>query len=201
MRSKFRALFYNIAVLAVMFLGASALWVAFSAIIGIAYMFFVLFMLYYFLRKHLCTNCTFYGKLCYTGWGWLASKLFLKGSGKFELGLRLAGVTWGVFLFLPVAAFITLKEWGYLLIWVCLGAFLMGDHFGHCVTCPIRETCVRLKKKMKKVMCVTLRSLSLRLAFFGTMAFLNWRKYEGKKRRKRELYYSKIVEIGSGRRE
>ncbi len=151
MRAELRALFYNIAVLSMVILGAGALSVEFSPAIGIAYAFFVIFMLYYVLRKHLCTNCVYYGKICYTGWGWLASKLFPKGSGSFELGLKLAGGTWGVFLFLPFSAFISLGAWTYLILWVALALFFLGDHFGHCATCPMKETCVRLKKKMKEV--------------------------------------------------
>ncbi len=71
MRAELRALFYNIAVLSMVILGTGALSAAFSPAIGIIYALFVLFMLYYFLRRHLCTNCAFYGKICYTGGaGW-----------------------------------------------------------------------------------------------------------------------------------
>ncbi len=150
MRSKFRALFYNIAVLATVFLGAGALSSAFSPTVGVVYAFFVLFMLYYVLRKHLCTNCVYYGKICYTGWGWLASKLFLKGSGNFGLGLKLAGFVWGVFFFLPFSAFIILGAWRYMIFWIVLVLFFMGDHFGHCASCPMRTRCIKKISKQSE---------------------------------------------------
>ncbi len=144
-RERLRAIAYNCLVIFAVVLGAHELSIAFSPAVGIVYAFYVIFMLYYVLRKHLCTNCVYYGKICYTGWGVLAAKLFPKESGDFEVG-KMRGLTWGIFLFLPFSAFIVLGDWWRMLLWVALTIFFMADHFGHCAKCPMRERCIKPKR-------------------------------------------------------
>ena len=89
----------------------SALRFAGLPIISILYMLFVIIMLGFILRKHLCTHCYYYNKLCDMGWSKLSSRLFKEISGNYELRMKLAGLTWGLFtiiliLAIPVAMFL-----------------------------------------------------------------------------------------------
>ncbi len=63
-------------------------------IISLFYVMFLIIMLLFVLRKHLCTNCYYYGKRCSTGWGKLSSLLFKEKSGNYNLGIKLAQITW-----------------------------------------------------------------------------------------------------------
>lgn len=71
-------------------------------VVSILYAAFGIWMLGFFLRKHLCTHCYYYDKLCHCGWGRLASALYKKGSGNQALGYRLVLPVWGILMFLPV---------------------------------------------------------------------------------------------------
>ncbi len=71
-------------------------------LISIAYLSFNIIMLVFVLRKHLCTQCYYYGKMCHCGWGKLSSTLFEKESGNQKLGGKLALFTWAVLMVLPV---------------------------------------------------------------------------------------------------
>ncbi len=70
--------------------------------VSLLYAIFLLVMLVFVLRKHLCTNCYYYGKMCSTGWGKLSALLFDKNSGNYTLGLKLATITWGLATLLPI---------------------------------------------------------------------------------------------------
>ena len=84
--------------------GMSALRFAGLPIISILYLLFAIVMLGFVLRKHLCTHCYYYSKLCSTGWGKLSSRLFKEKSGNYELGMKLAGLTWGLLMIIPILA-------------------------------------------------------------------------------------------------
>ena len=82
--------------------GMSALRSVGLPIISILYLLFALLMLGFVLRKHLCTHCYYYGKLCGSGWSKLSSCQFKQKSGNYELGMKLAGMTWGVLTIIPI---------------------------------------------------------------------------------------------------
>jgi len=84
--------------------GMSALRFAGLPIISILYLLFAVIMLGFVLRKHLCTHCYYYNKLCSMGWGKLSSCLFKEKSGNYELGMKLAGLTWGILTIIPIIA-------------------------------------------------------------------------------------------------
>ena len=65
------------------FAAYSALRFAGLPIISIIYLLFAIIMLGLILRKHLCTHCYYYKKLCGTGWGKLSSCLFKEKSGNY----------------------------------------------------------------------------------------------------------------------
>jgi len=79
---------------AIAFIGMYSLQVANLPVFSITYIILIGIMLIFVLRRHLCTHCFYYGKVCNTGWGKLASWLFKKNSGNYELGGKLAGITW-----------------------------------------------------------------------------------------------------------
>jgi hypothetical protein len=71
-------------------------------VLSILYFLFIAYMLVFALRKHLCTQCWYYGKACHCGWGKMAAALFEKGAGSRKTGGILAGITWGVLMLLPI---------------------------------------------------------------------------------------------------
>lgn len=71
-------------------------------LVSVLYGVFLGVMLLLVLRKHLCTNCYYYGKRCSTGWGKLSSLMFEKGSGDYGFGVKLAGVTWVLTTLIPI---------------------------------------------------------------------------------------------------
>ncbi|MCK4520764.1 hypothetical protein KAT95_02750 [Candidatus Parcubacteria bacterium] len=82
--------------------GMSAFKFAGFPIISILYLSFALVMLGIVLRKHLCTHCYYYGKLCGSGWSKLSSCQFKQKSGDYKLGMKLAGMTWGLLTLIPI---------------------------------------------------------------------------------------------------
>jgi len=84
--------------------GMSALKLAELPVVSIVYLLFAAVMLLFVLRKHLCTHCYYYNKLCGTGWGKLSSLLFEEKSGNYQLGVKLAGLTWGLLTIIPIIA-------------------------------------------------------------------------------------------------
>jgi len=144
LKEKTRIFSYNLFVIFVLLLGFHYVNVSFGFLAGIIYFTFETFMLFIFLRRNLCTNCIYYGRYCYTGWGLLASKLFLKNTGNFKLGSKLAGLTWMIVLIVPFVAILHSKLRLYtLLLWISLSVFLMVDHFSHCKTCEMKDRCYR----------------------------------------------------------
>ena len=130
--------------------GMSALRFAGLPIISIIYLLFAFLMLGLILRKHLCTHCYYYNKLCGMGWGKLSSYVFKEKSGNYEFGMKLAGLTWGLLTIVPIItippAMFLHKEFlvpggisltGFL-------AMMVVNQFGRkrgCAQCKMRYTC------------------------------------------------------------
>ena len=74
------------------------------SVVSIVYLLFAFLMLGLILRKHLCIYCYYYGRLCGMGWGKLSSCLFKEKSGNYELGMKLAGLTWGLLTVIPISS-------------------------------------------------------------------------------------------------
>ena len=130
--------------------GMSALRFAGLPIISITYLLFAIIMLGLILRKHLCTHCYYYNKLCGTGWGKLSSCLFKEKSGNYELGMKLAGLTWGLLTIIPIVAIpVAMFLHGEFLVpgGISLTGFLsimIVNQFGRkkgCVQCKMRYIC------------------------------------------------------------
>lgn len=119
-------------------------------IISIVYLLFALVMLGFVLRKHLCTHCYYHNKWCGTGWGKLSSRLFKEKSGNYELGMKLAGMTWGLLTVIPIIAILVaiFLHRGFLITGgICLAGFLIimiVSQFGRkkgCAQCKMRYIC------------------------------------------------------------
>ena len=130
--------------------GMSVLKFAGLPIISILYLSFVLVMLGVVLRKHLCTHCYYYGKLCGSGWSKLSSCQFKQKSGNYELGMKLAGMTWGLLTIIPIIA-ISLAMFLHKDFLISGGISLVGfivimiiNQFGRkkgCSQCKMRYIC------------------------------------------------------------
>ncbi len=133
-------LLYNVVVVSMIASGTFALYKAFGPL-SLSWSTFVAYSLYYQLRKDLCTNCPFYGRPCFSGWGLLASKLFEKGSGDFERGKRLAKATWFVFLAIPLTVLLYFRAWTSVLLWLFGSYYLFSEFSKFHESCPLRERC------------------------------------------------------------
>ncbi len=132
-------------------LGIAGMWslkVLEVPILSVLYAIFLLTMLIFVLRKHLCTNCYYYGKRCSTAWGKLAALMFEKNSGNYELGVKLAGVTWGVAIGLPIIVMVAILIFNFdvhllviLVLFVVLTPLNLMMHKQSCVRCKMRNIC------------------------------------------------------------
>lgn len=119
-------------------------------IASLVYAIFAIAMLGFVLRKQLCASCTYYGKMCHCGWGKLSSKMYPQGIGNQSLGGKLAGMTWGMLMILPVIGWgsawlfglITLTEQLPLLAaFVVVSGINGAMHVIDCRKCKMRYIC------------------------------------------------------------
>ena len=118
-------------------------------VVSVTYVIFLVVMLGGVLRKHLCTNCHYHDKWCHCGWGKLAAG-YEKGSGDLELGGKLALVTWGVLMVVPIVGVVLAALLGltdltdmYMII-IPFAAMVAGNlmlHIKDCRECKMRYTC------------------------------------------------------------
>jgi len=126
------------------------------SIFSLLYAVFLVVMLLFVLRKHLCTNCYYYGKRCATGWGKLSALMFKEKSGNYELGIKLAGITWGLATLIPIigAAIslisnFTLLQFGLLIFFILLTPLNFVLHKNSCKKCKMRNICSASMVKRK----------------------------------------------------
>ncbi|MHA1764719.1 MAG: hypothetical protein ACTSVK_00485, partial [Promethearchaeota archaeon] len=117
-------------------------------IISLLYAIFLVVMLLFVLRKHLCTNCYYYRKRCSTGWGKLSSLMFKEKSGNYELGIKLAGITWGLATLIPIIGSIislilnfTTYRLDLLILFILLTPINFIFHKNSCKKCKMRNIC------------------------------------------------------------
>ena len=140
-------------------LGTAGIWnlkIADIPIVSILYLFFLIIMLIFVLRKHLCTSCYYYDKRCSTDWGKLAAVMFKKNSGNYELGVKLAGVTWGLATVVPIIAMIFILIFNFdfhllviFILFVILTPLNFMAHRWSCVKCKLRGICPASMAKIK----------------------------------------------------
>jgi len=136
------------------FMGMLPIKICGVSIISLFYLLFLIAMLLFILRKHLCTNCYYYGKRCATGWGKLSSLMFKEKSGNYELGIKLAKITWGLATIIPIIAMLLLlviSFSGYRLTLLGLFIFLTPINFllhkNSCKRCKMKTFCPVAPKK------------------------------------------------------
>ncbi len=81
----------------------------FQPLIALIYFVFAVVMIFIVLRKLVCINCYYYGKMCSLGWGKLSALFFKKGDiEKFSTstGIKLAPLTYGLLTLIPVVLII-----------------------------------------------------------------------------------------------
>lgn len=117
-------------------------------ILSILYIIFILIMLTFILRKHLCTQCYYYDKFCHCGWGKLSAKLYKKDSGNQKLGGMLAGLTWALLMGLPIITITSLLIFkfsfiGLICLIICIILTIINSilHVKDCKECKMRIIC------------------------------------------------------------
>ena len=146
-------LFENILILVLVmlgFFGMYSLGVRGIPVVSISYVIFTVLMLVFVLRKHLCTSCYYYDKRCHCGWGKIASLFYKKNTGSYELGGKLALLTWGIIMGFPIIVMIVIvimekaafmDELVFFIPFVILVAINGILHVKDCRTCKMRYTC------------------------------------------------------------
>ncbi|MBE9511723.1 MAG: hypothetical protein IMY71_12670 [Bacteroidetes bacterium] len=109
------------------------------------------------LKKHNCSGCYYYGKMCHLGWGKISSATFKQNSGDLNVGMKLS-----LFYIIPppvifvtalIFAIIKSPVWVY---WFVLVLFLILNIASFpvrkkgCSLCAIREACPGSAAKSKK---------------------------------------------------
>lgn len=148
------AIFENILFLVLIvlgFLGMYPISVCGIPFVSILYALFAVIMLVFVLRKKLCTNCYYYDKWCHCGWGKLSSTIYKKDSGNTELGGKLAGLTWGILMGLPIIGMIAVVIMGkaslkdeliFLIPFIVLVVINGIIHIKDCKKCKMRFICL-----------------------------------------------------------
>ncbi len=74
-------------------------------LLGYIYALLFLFLIYFLLRKLVCVDCFYYGRICSMGWGKLSSFLFSRGEiERFpsSFGIKIAPFVYGSLTVLPI---------------------------------------------------------------------------------------------------
>ena len=139
---------FFLAYFAIGFIGMMPLQIHGFPVISVLYALFLFIMLIFVLRKHLCTSCYYYGKLCSTGWGKLSALVFGKDSGNYQLGAKLAGITWMLATFTPVIGIIiallinySLSNLLLLILFILLTPINFLNHRKACERCKMKFAC------------------------------------------------------------
>ncbi|MFH1394858.1 MAG: hypothetical protein ABIH09_01735 [Candidatus Omnitrophota bacterium] len=132
------------------YLGMKVFKISNIPLLSLIYIIFAMVMLVFILRKHLCAGCYYYGKWCHCGWGKLSSLMYKKDTGNIELGGKLAGMTWGVLMGVPLLVMIlaiiirkvTFFEIAPILIPFIIVVMINGAmHAADCKKCKMRFVC------------------------------------------------------------
>ena len=101
-------IFGNILMLLIMFFGTIAVWYLLKWW-ALLYTITFFVMIYFVLRKVVCSNCYYYDGWCALGWGKLSIKMFKKGKVEDfakSPGLKFASAVYGLMMFIPTIAII-----------------------------------------------------------------------------------------------
>lgn len=149
----------NLAMVLWLVLGTIASWF-FSPVAAALYALVAVLMVFFALRKLVCTNCYYYGKWCGTGWGKLAALFFKKGNiDNFSrsIGIKLAPLTYGLLSLIPLVfgVIAIIREFTVpgvsVLVLLLLVSFYSGavSRGKACVNCKMRTICPGAPKNAK----------------------------------------------------
>ena len=100
------------------------------------------------LKKHNCSGCYYYDKLCHLGWGKLSSALFKQDSGDPDIGMKLSLfyiITPPLILIVSlIHAFITSVDtvyWVFLVLFVVFNVLSFPIRKHGCSKCAMRKAC------------------------------------------------------------
>ncbi|RKY16366.1 MAG: hypothetical protein DRP63_05515 [Planctomycetota bacterium] len=117
-------------------------------IVSVLYALFLVITLLFVVRKHLCTHCYYYGRMCSTGWGRLSAAMFKKDSGSYRFGVRFAGITWMFATVTPIIGTIvalvidySLLSLLFLIVFILLTPINIISHRNDCRKCKMRFIC------------------------------------------------------------
>lgn len=148
---KGRIIVGNLVMLFLIALGTIACWY-FYPLLAWIYLAFALIMVYIVLRKLVCTNCYYYDKWCGLGWGKLSALLFKKGrieDFNKSVGLKIAPLTYGVIMMIPIVLIIisivqvySIYKVGVLILLLLISFYSGGiSRKKACVRCKMRLSC------------------------------------------------------------
>ena len=109
------------------------------------------------LKKHNCSGCFYYDKLCHLGWGKISSAMFKQDSGNPKTGMKLSlfYIISPPVIFLTSLIFAIIKNptwvyWFVLALFVILNAASFPVRKKGCILCVIRESCHGSAAKSKQ---------------------------------------------------
>lgn len=131
--------------------GTIACWF-FYPLVAWIYLAFAMIMVYVVLRKLLCINCYYYGKICGIGWGKLSALMFKRGNIEdFNKGIgqKLAPLTYGILTLVPLILVIIsmIQVFTYYKLGVLVLLFLIAFYSASisrkstCSKCKMRLVC------------------------------------------------------------
>jgi uncharacterized BrkB/YihY/UPF0761 family membrane protein len=140
-------------------IGTIASWF-FSPVAAAIYAVFAVSMVFFVLRKLVCTNCYYYGKWCATGWGKLAALFFKRGdTGKVSTsaGIKLASLTYGLLSLIPLILIVVSLIGEFTIPKISVAVFLFAVSFYSgavsrgkaCKQCKMRNSCPGAPKNAK----------------------------------------------------
>jgi hypothetical protein len=109
------------------------------------------------LKKHNCSGCYYYDKLCHLGWGKISSALFKQDSGDPKMGMKLSFfyILPPPLIFLTSLIFAIIKSptwvyWFILVLFVILNVTSFPVRKKGCSLCAMREACPGSAAKSKQ---------------------------------------------------
>lgn len=110
------------------------------------------------LKKHNCSGCYYYDKLCHLGWGKISSAIFKQDSGDPNMGMKLSlfYIVSPPVIFVTALIFAIIKSpawiyWFILVFFVILNAASFPVRKKGCSFCTMRETCPGSAAKSKQI--------------------------------------------------
>ena len=108
------------------------------------------------LKKHNCSGCFYYGKVCHLGWGKLSSALFKQDSGDPNIGSKLSlfyivppPIILVVSITFAVVEGVIWVYWAALALYTVLNVVMFPIRKKSCGLCAMREVCFGSAAKSK----------------------------------------------------